>query len=236
MPLTNRVAVLVGATGQLGPAVAKAFAHAGTRLVLVSTQADELDTLAKNLGFRETRVITHVADALDEASMRDLAEDVQARFQRVDILLHVVGAYKGGSLLETPVEVWRHLYEVNVQSAVNATRAFLPLLMANNWGRIVTISSGITLAPPSNSVAYVSAKAALEAFTVATANDPELRSRHVTSNVVLIRALDTPGERARQPDKKTGWVQPEDVAATLLYLCSDEGGAVTGARIPVFGA
>lgn len=236
MPLTNRVAVVVGATGQLGPAIARTFAHAGARLALVSTQADGLTALARDLGFRESRVMTHVADALSEASMLELASAIEARFQRVDIVLHVVGAYRGGSVRESTAEVWKYLYEVNVQSAVNTMRAFLPLMLENEWGRIVTISSGVTQSPPANAAAYVASKAALEVLTIAAAADPELKAKHITSNVVLIRSLDTLAERARQPDKKSGWVRPEDVAATLLFLCSDEGGAINGARIPVYGA
>lgn len=233
MPLTNRVAVLIGATGQLGPAVSKAFAHAGARLVLVGTQANVLEELLTELGFPESRIITHVADALDPAAMQDLAELVKARFGRADILLHIAGAYRGGSLLETSEEVWEHMLDVNLRTAIHSTRAFLPLLVENNWGRVLTISSGVTQAPPPNSVAYVTAKAALETMTLATAQ--EVKDHRITANVVLIRALDTPAERAKQPNKKTGWVKPEDVAATLLFLCSDEAAAITGARIPVFG-
>ncbi|HZQ08200.1 MAG TPA: SDR family NAD(P)-dependent oxidoreductase [Anaerolineae bacterium] len=233
MPLTDKVAIVIGATGQLGPAVAKAFAHSGARLVLVSTNHERLALLFNELGFRESRVMTHVANAMDEAAMQDLADAVTVRFGRADILLHLAGGYRGGSLRDTQGDIWEYLLNLNLRTAVNSMRAFLPLLTANNWGRIITISSGITQAPPSNVAAYVTAKAALEAMTVAVAQ--EVKDKNITANVVLIRSLDTPAERARQPERKTGWVRPEDVAATLLFLCSDEGGAITGARIPVFG-
>ncbi len=233
MPLTDKVAIVIGATGQLGPAVAKAFAHSGARLVLVSTNQERLALLFNELGFRESRVMTHVANAMDEAAMHHLADAVTVRFGRADILLHLAGGYRGGSLRDTPGDVWEYLLNLNLRTAVNSMRAFLPLLTANNWGRIITISSGITQAPPANVAAYVTAKAALETMTVAVAQ--EVKDKNITANVVLIRSLDTPAERARQPERKTGWVRPEDVAATLLFLCSDEGGAITGARIPVFG-
>lgn len=233
MSLTNKVAVIVGATGQLGPATAKAFAHQGARLVLVGTQPEGLAALQQELGFRETRVMTHVADAIDEAAMQGLAEAVKARFGRAEILLHLAGGYRGGALRDTTAEVWEYLLNLNLRTAVNAIRALLPQLTASGWGRIVTISSGITQAPPANVAAYVTVKAALETMTLAVAR--EVQDKGVTANVVLIRALDTPAERAKQPDKKTGWVTPEDVAATLLFLCSEEAGGITGARIPVTG-
>lgn len=234
MPLTDKVAILIGATGHLGPAVARAFAHAGVRLVLVSHQADDLSTLFHELGFRESRVYTHTADALDDASVQELVDAVKQRFGRADILLHVTGGYRGGALVETTDEVWDAMLNINLRTAVTSIRAFLPMLTEHGWGRILTISSGVTQAPPANSVAYVTAKAALETMTLAVAQ--EVKDKGVTANVVLIRALDTPSERAKQPTRKTGWVRPEDVAATLLFLCSDEGGAITGARVPVFGS
>lgn len=233
MSLTDKVAVIIGASGQLGPAVARAFAIAGAKIVLVGTRMDTLVTLQKELGFPESRVMLYAADASAPAAMQELADAVQRRFKRADILLHLVGGYRGGNLRETPPEVWEEMLNLNLRTAVNAMRAFLPLLTANGWGRIVTISSGVTQAPPANSTAYVAAKAALEALTLAVAQ--EVKAHGVTANVVLIRALDTPAERARQPNKTTGWVRPEQVAATLLFLCSDEGGAINGARIPVYG-
>lgn len=233
MALTKKVAVLVGATGQLGPAIARTFANQGARVVLVSPHKEGLDALQKELGFPDTRVLTHVADAMDEGEMQQAAKTVYARFGRADILLHVAGGFRSGSLLDTPGEVWDHVLNMNLRTAVNAIRAFQPLLTTNGWGRILTISSGITQSPPPNVAAYVTAKAALETLTLAVAR--EVQDKGVTANVVLIRALDTPSERAKQPDKLTGWVKPDDVAAALLYLCSDEAGAITGARIPIFG-
>lgn len=233
MPLTDKVAVIIGATGQLGPATATAFAQHGAKLALVGTHKGSLEQLRMALGFRDTRVTTHVADALDEGSMLNLAAEVQARYGRVDILLHLVGKYLGGELQNTPDEIWDEMLNANLRTAVNAIRTFLPALTANGWGRILTISSGITQAPPGTAVAYVTAKAALETMTLAVAH--EVKDKGVTANVVLIRALDPPTERAIQPNTKTGRVKPEDVAMTLLFLCSDEAGAIAGARIPVFG-
>lgn len=240
MPLRDKVAVIIGATGQLGPSVARAFAGAGARLVLVGTREEELNTLIQELGLRESRgadrprFATHVANVMDEASTKELVDWVMLRFQGADILLHLVGGYQAGPLRETANETWDYMFNVNVRTAFNAIRAFLPLLMANGWGRIVTISSAITQSPPATSAAYVAAKAALEALTISVAQD--VRERGVTANVVLTRALDTPSERAKQPTRTTGWVRPEEVAATLLFLCSEEAGAINGARIPVLGA
>lgn len=233
MSLSNKVAVIIGATGQLGPTVAKTFVQAGAKLALVSTQSQQLDELRIDLNLRESYAIYRLAATMDEAEMNALADAVRIKFGRADILIHLVGTFRGGAFSETPTETWDTMFQRNVFSAVNAIRAFLPLLTENEWGRIITTSSGLTQNPPANTAAYVSAKAALETMTLAVAK--EIQEDGVTANVVLIRSLDTPGEREKQPDKTTGWVKPEEVAATLLFLCSDEAGSITGARIPVTG-
>lgn len=233
MPLNNRVAVLIGATGQLGPAIARAFAQGGATLVLAGTAREALETLRRELPIRATPILVHPMETMDELEMEKLVNSVTARFGHVDILLHTVGSFQGGTLEETSRDVWDDLLEVNLFSAVNAIRAFLPVFTQNGWGRIVTISSGVTQAPLGNVVAYVTAKAALETMTLAVAQ--EVKDQGVTANVVLIRSLDTPSERAKQPNKKTGWVKPEEVAAMVLFLCLDEARAINGARIPMFG-
>jgi NAD(P)-dependent dehydrogenase (short-subunit alcohol dehydrogenase family) len=228
MPLTDRVAVIIGATGQLGPAVARAFAHAGARLVLVGANAQELARVSQELGFRESRVMTHVSDGMSDSAWQGLGEEIVARYKRLDIVLPVGSSYVGGTVLDTAPEDWEYMLNANFRSALNALRALVPLLVKNEWGRIVTVSSGSTQSPSANVAAYAVAKSALETLTLALAQ--EVKDKNITANVVLVRALDGSGG-----EKRPGKVRPEDVAATLLFLCSDEAGAITGARIPVFG-
>ena len=95
--------------------LAKAFAHEGAKLVLVSTQEEELYTLKMELGFREKRVMTRVADARDQIAMQELADAVIQNMERVDILLHLGGGYRGGSLEETSNEVWEHMLNLNLR-------------------------------------------------------------------------------------------------------------------------
>jgi NAD(P)-dependent dehydrogenase (short-subunit alcohol dehydrogenase family) len=233
MSFTNQVAVIIGATGTLGPTVARAFVQAGAKLALVGTQTEPLEALRRELGLRESTALYSLAATFDEAEMNALADAVRIKFGRIDFLIHLLGTFVGGTFLETPNENWDYLFQRNVMSAVNAIRAFLPLMMKNESGRIITTSSGLTQNPPIKTTAYVSVKAALETMTLALAK--EIQENGITANVVLIRSLDTPTEREKQPEKTTGWVKPEDVAATLLFLCSEQAASITGARIPVTG-
>src|SRR5262249_42167730 len=126
MPLTNKVAVIVGATGTLGPAIAKAFASDCAKLALIRSQKENLDTLQRDLGFRDTRVIAIQADAANASAMQQAANTVLTRFGRADILLCLTGGFRGGSLMETSDDVWDYVFDSNVRTAVNAIRAFQP--------------------------------------------------------------------------------------------------------------
>jgi NAD(P)-dependent dehydrogenase (short-subunit alcohol dehydrogenase family) len=113
-------------------------------------------------------------------------------------------------------------------------RAFLPYLTANGWGRLITFSSAVAERPTATSAAYSAAKAALEALTLSVGQD--IKETGATANVVVVKTIDTPEEREKNPNGKTaGWVRPEEVASLLIFLCSDEAGAINGARIPVYG-
>lgn len=234
MALTNKVAVITGATGPLGPPVARAFADAGAKLVLVATSQDELIAVAGELGFPETRVFTAARDLMDEASATSLADAVIEHYGRADILIHLVGGYQIGALAGLELETWEYMINLNLRAAMNLMRVFLPYLTANGWGRIVTLSSVLAERPAIGSAAYSAAKAGLEALTLAAAQ--EVKEKGATANVLVIKTLDTPDERAKAGGAKTtGWVKPEEVAAVLLFLCSDEAGAINGVRVPVYG-
>lgn len=134
MSLTNKVAVIIGATGQLGPTVAKMFVQAGAKVALVSSQSEHLDTLRRELNLRESYAMYRLAETMDEAEMTALADAVRIKFGRADILVHLVGSFRGGMLSETPPETWDYLFQRNVFSAVNAIRAFLPCSLKTNGG------------------------------------------------------------------------------------------------------
>lgn len=234
MPLTDKVAVITGATGPLGPSVARRLAVAGAKLALVATSADELAGVATELGFPDSRVFTTARDLMDEASATALADAVIEHYGRADILVHLVGGYQSASLASLDLETWEYMMNLNLRAAMNMLRVFLPYLTANGWGRIVTLSSVLAKRPTAHSAAYSAAKAALEALTLAAAQ--EVKDKGATANVIVIKTLDTPEERARAGEAKTaGWVKPEEVAATVLFLCSDEAGAINGALIPMYG-
>ncbi len=233
MPLTDKIAVITGATGQLGPVVARVFAAHGVRIAVTATSADELSAMVQKLGLPNSRIFSTPRDLMDEASAVALADAVIERYGRADILVHLVNGYQAGALYDLATEAWDYMINLNLRTALNVIRAFLPYMDANNWGRIITLSSPLADKPNAQSAAFSSAKAGLEALTMAVAQ--EVREKGITANVVVVKTIDTPEARAAMGGRSPGSASPEEIANLMLYLCSDEAGAVNGARIPLYG-
>jgi NAD(P)-dependent dehydrogenase (short-subunit alcohol dehydrogenase family) len=133
-----------------------------------------------------------------------------------------------------PAEDLSNMVNQHVWTTFYLAQAFVPHLVANHWGRVAVISSPSATTPAANGAPYAAAKAAQEALIMTLAR--EVAGSGVTANVVQVRAIDTNHERDRErTSKNASWTTPEEIAATILYLCSDEAQVVNGARIPLYG-
>lgn len=236
MTLTNRVAVITGATGGLGRVAARRLAEAGASLALISTDGARLATLANELGLPAERRLTYAADLTDPASAPAAAAAVQAKFGRVDILLHLVGGWAGGkTVVELPAATLDSMLRQHLWSTFHVAQAFVPHLVANGWGRIVVVSSPVATRPLAKSGAYAVARVAEETLIVTLAQ--EVQGSGVTANVLQVRAIDAEHRREREGSAETAsWTTPEEISAAIVYLCSDAAGVVNGARLPLHGA
>jgi NAD(P)-dependent dehydrogenase (short-subunit alcohol dehydrogenase family) len=232
--VADRVVVIAGATGAAGPVVARAFADRGARIALLARGRDELDALLASLPGGTDRHAAVPVDLGSAEEARRAADVVRERLGRADVLIHLVGTFRGGTgLAETPASDWDLLLDVNLRSAVHTLSAFLPQLADGDYGRIVAVSSPFAQRPSATNAAYASAKAALEALILSAAQEGAQHA--VTANVLIVRSIR--GERPAGSDanEPRSWVRPEELAAVMLWLCSDEAGRTTGARIPLHG-
>lgn len=221
----DRVAAITGAAGTLGRVVARRLAEQGARLALFGRDVEHVDALAQELNLPAGRVLTGGYDLSDAAAARAAAAAVQSTFGRTDILLHLVGGWVGGkTIAEVDEATVAGMVQQHLWTTFHVAQAFVPLLVANRWGRIVVVSSPVAAEPLAGSGAYSIAKAAEETLIATLA--AELKSSNITANVLRVRAIDS------RPGKGTS---PEDIAATILYLCSDEAHVVSGARLPLYG-
>lgn len=225
MNAAQKVVVITGATGVLGNKTAHVFAERGHALALFGNHQNKLDALAGELNLPEERLFTSVLNLQDGQAVHATAEAVTAKFGLVHALIHLVGGWTGGKALpEASTDDLTSMLGQHVWTTFHLFQAFSPMLAANGWGRVMTVSASTVTNPPGKSGPYTAAKAAQENLVLTLAS--ELKSSGVTANIIQVRAIDV-------ENKGTG-TKPEDIVAAMLYLFSDEAGKITGARIPLY--
>ena len=235
MSIQDRVVIITGATGGLAQVAASEFAHRGARLVLVGRGKEKLADLAATLDLMQDRVLTHAARLTEPEAASAVAEAAMGRFGRIDVLLHLVGGWIGGkSIGELDPREIETMLQQHLWTSVHLARAVVPHMRRGGWGRIIAVSSPTASNPGAERAPYAIGKAAQEALMLTLAQ--ELKGSGVTANLVLVKTIDTAGERKKTPNpENASWTTPEEITATLLHLCSDDAERINGARIPLYG-
>jgi NAD(P)-dependent dehydrogenase (short-subunit alcohol dehydrogenase family) len=234
--LDERVTVITGATGGLGRVVAHRLAGTDARLALVSSNFEKLGLLKQELNLPPDRVLLVPVDLRQPDAAECILDAVIGRFGRADVLLHFVGGWIGGKpVAQVNPEDVSSMLQQHLWTTFYLAKVFGSHLAANGWGRIIVVSSPSAVTPPANGAPYAIGKSAQETLMLTLAE--EFKGTGVTANVLRVRSIDVEHERDRQPSPKTtSWTTPEEIAAAILYLCSDEAGVVNGARIPLYGS
>jgi NAD(P)-dependent dehydrogenase (short-subunit alcohol dehydrogenase family) len=220
-----RVIVITGANGALGNKTAQAFAARGHSLTLIGTDQSKLDALVSDLNLPDERRLTVIADLRDADAVRSAAEDVSAKFGRVDALLHLVGGWVGGKTIpESSAEDLESMLGQHVWTTFHLFHSFGPKLASNGWGRVMIVSASTVPKPPEKRGIYSATKAAQENLVLSLS--AELKDKGVTANIIQVKAIDS-------ENKGTG-TTPDEIVAAMLYLFSEEASKVNGARIPVY--
>lgn len=238
--LDGRAAVVTGAGSGIGRATALLLAEEGCRVVAVDRDAEALDALATELG-EPARVLACDVTA-SEAPARVVRTAVEA-FGRLDVLVASAGIWETSPLDELGDETWHRVLDVNLTAPFRCARAALPAMVANRWGRIVTVSSiAVRTGGGAASAAYVASKAGVVGLTRSLARYGGPYG--VTANCVSPGVIDTPmiaGADAEQtratleqmPVGRLG--DPMEVAAVVALLSSEAAGFVNGAHVDVNG-
>jgi NAD(P)-dependent dehydrogenase (short-subunit alcohol dehydrogenase family) len=225
----SRVIAITGASGVLGSAVARAAAEQGARLALIDfAKSPPAQPAGADVFFQGEVDLT---DANSASAAIDAAAD---RFGGLDALFNIAGGFSWQTHENTLVENWHRLFLMNVQTASNACRAAIPHLRRSSAGRIVNVGANAALKASMGMGAYAASKAGVHSLTQALSE--ELKGDGITVNAVLPSIIDTPTNRADMPKADfSAWVRPQELAAVMLFLASEEASAVTGALIPVTG-
>jgi len=234
-PLQGKVVLITGAAGVLGRAVVRKMAETGAYLALTARRLEPLQELAAELNLAAERSLLHAADLAAPEQAQALVDALAARWGGVDILLNLAGGWSGGKrLADVSDQEWQAALDRNLTSALHINRAVLPFMVKRGWGRIVNVGSKAAEQPGARQAAYNVAKAGVVALTQSIAAD--YRRQGISANVLLPSIIDTPDNRAQMPDSDFGrWVKPEELAAMMLFLCSDEAASINGASIAVYG-
>jgi NAD(P)-dependent dehydrogenase (short-subunit alcohol dehydrogenase family) len=235
MELSGRSVVLtgVGRPGQVGEAVAEAFAERGARVFLVDRTEEHVRARADALVARGLRAAALAADLTDAAAVSALADRIRdATAGRLHALVHLAGGFSAsGPVAESDPAVWQRQFAINATTTYLTARAFVPLLRGVK-GALVCFASEAALpgARVANLSAYVASKAAVVALVQAIAQ--EERGTGVRANAVAPTTIRTADNvAAMNPD--TPMVAREAVADVVLWLCSDAARAVSGQVVPV---
>ena len=232
---SQRVVMITGAAGNLGVAVAQAFLQAGAQLILVDHAPARLPGLYPDLAAATTHLFAPPTDVADAASVAALMAEVARRYERVDVLVNTVGAYRAGTPLHAmPLEEADFLFGINARSVFVMCQAVIPLMVRQGHGKIINTASRAAFNVETNQAAYSASKMAVVRLTESMAG--ELKDAGININCILPGLIDTPPNRAAMPNADfSRWVAPAAIADVILFLASDQARAINGAAIPVYG-
>ncbi|HEV7213682.1 MAG TPA: SDR family NAD(P)-dependent oxidoreductase [Chloroflexota bacterium] len=231
---SGRLAIVTGGSGGLGRAVVAAFLAEGAHVAAIAHHESSLAPL-RLLPGADASLLPLAVDLLDVPAVEQAVLTVREWGGRLDILVNAAGANAGGKPVGASADdEWRTMLDANLLTALHATRAVLPTMVAQGGGRIVNVSSRAARHVGRDAAAYTVAKAGLETFTLAVAE--EYREQRITANAVVPSAIATPTMLAHATDQqRLRWVPPESIARVILFLASDEAVDVSGALLPVYG-
>ncbi len=237
--LTGKHALVTGASGGIGAAIARALHGAGATVALSGTREAPLGDLAADLGSR-----AHVlpCNLSDPQAVEVLPKDAAAAMGGLDILVNNAGITRDQIFMRMSDDDWQAVLDVNLTASMRLCRAVMRPMMKARWGRIVNISSVVGATGNGGQANYAAAKAGLIGMTKSIA--AEVASRNITVNAVAPGFIATPMTEGLTDDQKAKinaqipagrMGRPEEIAAAVLYLAAPEAGYVTGATLHVNG-
>ena len=254
--LKGKTALVTGSTSGIGLGLARALAAEGVNIMVNGFgNEDEIDAICAELaGSHGVQVMYNGADVTDTEQVAQMCEDAFEMTGAIDILINNAGIQHVAPIQDFPEEKWDAIIATNLTSAFHTTKACLPGMRRNKWGRVINIASAHGLVASPFKSAYVAAKHGIVGFTKSIAL--ETARDGVTVNAICPGYVRTPlvdkqiGDQAKargipeaeviekvilDPHATKEFVSIEGIAGLVLYLCSDAAASITGASLPIDG-
>jgi NAD(P)-dependent dehydrogenase (short-subunit alcohol dehydrogenase family) len=233
MDFQGRVAIVTGGTGALGSAVVMDLAGGGARVAIPYTADEHWAALGNRAGAAREQLWGAKADLTNANAVERFVSDVAERWGRVDFLVCIAGGFAAGKIHETSEETWDRMFDLNLRTVYLAARAAVPVMIQQNFGRIITTSSGAILNGGGAGIAaYAISKGAVRQFTEILAG--ELKAYNIHAHCILPGTMDTEANRRSMPKADFAqWVSTADVARVIRFLLGDDARALRTVAVPV---
>ena len=231
----GQVAVVTGGSGALGRAIVMNLLGGGTRVAVPYTADEHWAALEKSSGGMREQLWGAKADLTHDSGADEFISAAVKKWGRLDCLLCLAGGFAAGKIHETPVETWDRMFDLNLRSVFLTVRSAVPFMIRQNFGRIITISSGAILNGGGAGIAaYAISKGAVRQFTEILA--AELKGYDIHAHCILPGTMDTEANRRAMPKADfSRWVTTDDVARVVQFLLSDDARSVRSVAVPVLG-
>ncbi len=240
--MPNRTAFVTGASRGIGRACALALASAGAKVVCAARDTAKLEEVAAAIRGNGGQALVAQLDLSSAEAIKDVFKRAAQEFGTIEILVNNAAITKDGLAMRMPREDWESVLSTNLTGAFLCIQQVMPAMLRQRWGRIINISSVVAETGNPGQANYVAAKSGLIGLTKALAQ--EIASRNVTVNAIAPGFIDTDmtavlpqpvkdAMLARIPLKRFG--SPEDIAAAVRFLASDDAGYITGHVLDVNG-
>lgn len=235
MDFEGRVAVVTGGSGALGSAVTLDLAALGARVAVPFTRSEGWAAVENRASSARDRLWGSEADFTKGAEVERFVADVMARWQRIDFLVCIAGGFAAGKTAETSEDAWDRMFDLNLRTVYLTARSVIPIMIRQNFGRIITTSSGAILNGGGAGIAaYAVSKGAVRHLTEILAS--ELKAYNIHAHCIMPGTMDTEANRQAMPKADfSHWVSTEDVASVIRFLLGDDSRAVRSVAVPVLG-
>ena len=231
----GKTVLITGGTGALGRQISLSFLKSNAAVSITHVTDKEIQQLESTLGDLMKNVVLIKADIGDESQIKNLVSDVVKKYDRIDILINVVGGFLGGKkVTEMTEKEWDLMMNLNLKTAFLISKHVVEQMVKQGSGKVVHVAARLGLKGIAGNSAYGASKSGL--IRLVESLSDEVKDKNINVNCIMPSIIDTGANRKDMPDADfSKWVKPSEIARVMLFLASDDSKPIHGAAIPVYG-